>query len=377
MHRDDRAARRAKWSLAGAAVLTLTLAACGGTVGGSENPASPPVETLNPTADLSSQSLVVSNWADYMPEDLPAKFQKAAGPKVTVTHHATNEEIVAKLTASGNSGIDVAFVSGQFAQALAEQGLLEPIHHDLIPNLANLYPEATELSYDKGNRISVPYTWGTTGLCYRSDLLDFTPSSWKDLIEPRASVKGKTTMLATERWLMLPAQKALGFSANSTDPAQLDQVKEKLVAAKKTLLAFDDTTFYERLVSGEAVLVEAWDGWCNYGIAKNKNIKFVVPKEGSDLWADTMVILKSSKNKEAAHAFINYILDADVHSWAVENILYKVPNKAAMDKVAPELAKEYPNMGMTSAELLKQESLVDLGEAAPTYTKIATEITSS
>jgi spermidine/putrescine transport system substrate-binding protein len=377
MHRDERAGRRAKWSLAGAAVLTLTLAACGGTVGGSEKPASPPVETLNPTADLATQSLVVSNWADYMPEDLPAKFQKAAGPKVTVTHHATNEEIVAKLTASGNSGIDVAFVSGQFAQALAEQGLLEPIHHDLIPNLANLYPEATELSYDKGNRISVPYTWGTTGLCYRSDLLDFTPSSWKDLIEPRASVKGKTTMLATERWLMLPAQKALGFSANATDPAQLDQVKEKLVAAKKTLLAFDDTTFYERLVSGEAVLVEAWDGWCNYGIAKNKNIKFVVPNEGSDLWADTMVILKSSKNKEAAHAFINYILDADVHSWAVENILYKVPNKAAMDKVAPELAKEYPNMSMTAAELLKQESLVDLGEAAPTYTKIVTEITSS
>ncbi len=165
MHRDDRAARRAPWSVVGAGVLTLALAACGGTVGGSESPSSAPVESLNPTVDLSSQSIVVSNWADYMPEDLPAKFQQAVGPKVTVTHHATNEEIVAKLTAGSNSGIDVAFVSGPFAQALAEQGLVEPIHHDLVPNLANLYPEATELSYDKGNRISVPYTWGTTGLC--------------------------------------------------------------------------------------------------------------------------------------------------------------------------------------------------------------------
>jgi spermidine/putrescine transport system substrate-binding protein len=154
-------------------------------------------------------------------------------------------------------------------------------------------------------------------------------------------------------------------------------VKELLQKTKKTLLAYDDTTFYTRLVSGEAALVEAWDGWCNYGIADDARIKFVIPKEGSDLWADTMVILKTSKNKEAAHAFINYILEPDVHAWAVENILYKVPNKAAMEKVDPELYKTYPNLAMTPADLLKQESLVDLGNAGPLYTKLATEIAAS
>ena len=320
---------------------------------------------------------MVSNWENYMPEDLPATFQQAVGPKVTVTNHATNEEIVAKLTAGGDAGIDVAFVSGQFAQALNEQGLLEPIHADLVPNLSNLYPEATKLAYDPGNTFSVPYAWGTTGLCYRSDLVKTAPTSWKDLLEPAADVKGKTTMLGTERWLMLPAQKALGFSANTTSEEEMAKVKEQLVKTKDTLLAYDDTTFYTRLVSGEAVLVEAWDGWCNYGIAENKDIKFVVPSEGSDLWADTMVILKTSKNKEAAHAFINYILDAKTHGWVVENILYKVPNKAAMEAVAPALTGDYPNLGMTPAELLGQESLVDLGEAAPVYTRIATEVTSS
>ena len=320
---------------------------------------------------------MVSNWENYMPEDLPATFQQAVGPKVTVTNHATNEEIVAKLTAGGDAGIDVAFVSGQFAQALNEQGLLEPIHADLVPNLSNLYPEATKLAYDPGNTFSVPYAWGTTGLCYRSDLVKTAPTSWKDLLEPAADVKGKTTMLGTERWLMLPAQKALGFSANTTSEEEMAKVKEQLVRTKDTLLAYDDTTFYTRLVSGEAVLVEAWDGWCNYGIAENKDIKFVVPSEGSDLWADTMVILKTSKNKEAAHAFINYILDAKTHGWVVENILYKVPNKAAMEAVAPALTGDYPNLGMTPAELLGQESLVDLGEAAPVYTRIATEVTSS
>ncbi|MEI8057436.1 MAG: spermidine/putrescine ABC transporter substrate-binding protein [Actinomycetes bacterium] len=377
MRRHTHTPRRTTLVAVAAAASMFVLAACGGNGGGSGDASALPSDSLNPSVDLKTQSLVVSNWAAYMPDDLPANFQKEVGPKVTVTTHATNEEIVAKLTAGTDSGIDVAFVSGQYAQALAAQGLLEPIHADLIPNLANLYPEATKLPYDIGNKYSVPYSWGTTGLCYRSDKLSFTPDSWNDLLSPRPELVGKTTMLATERWLMLPAQKSLGFSANTTDPAQMDQVKAKLIATKPTLLAYDDTTFYDRLVSGEALMVEAWDGWCNYGIAKDKNIKFVVPKEGSDLWADTMVILKTSKNKEAAHALINYILGAKVQSWVVENILYKVPNKAAMDLVAPALEVDYPNLAFTPTDLLKQEGLVDLGDAGPMYTKIATEVTAS
>ena len=357
-------------------LLALTTAILGCGQSGTDS-AGTSKDELDPKADLNTQSLVVSNWDGYMPKDLPEKFQAAVGPKVTVALHATNEEIMAKLTAGADSGIDVAFVSGQFAQALAAQGLLEPIHADLIPNMKNLFPEATQLAYDKGNKFSVPYAWGTTGICYRSDLTGFEPTSWNDLLDPKPQFKGKVTMLATERWLMLPAQKALGFSANTTDKDEMDKVKAKLIEAKKNLLAYDDTTFYSRLVSGEAVMVEAWDGWCNYGIAENPNIKFVVPTEGSDLWTDTMVILKTSKNKEAAHAFINYVLEPTIHSWVAENILYKVPNKSAMNAVGTTLAKTYPNMGLTPADLLKGEGLVDLGEAGPMYTKIATEVTGS
>jgi spermidine/putrescine transport system substrate-binding protein len=364
-------------ALAGAAATALVLAAaaCGGGDSSASSQATP--DALNPSADLTKQTLTVSNWDAYMPEDLPTTFEKAVGSKVTVTKHATNEEVMAKLTAGGDSGIDVAFVSGPFAQALAEQGLVEPIHTELIPNLANLYPEATQLAYDPGNKFSVPYTWGTTGLCYREDLTGYAPDSWNDLLTPKPALAKKVTMLQTDRWLMLPAQKALGYSANTTDPAELAKVKEKLVEAKKTLLTFDDTTFYSRLVSGEAALVEAWDGWCNYGITDNDKIKFTVPKEGSDLFVDTMVVLKTSKNKEAAHAFINYILDPKVHSWAVQNILYKVPNKAAMESIDPVLIKQYPNLATTPADLLKGETLVDLGEAATEYSRIVTEVAAS
>jgi spermidine/putrescine transport system substrate-binding protein len=223
----------------------------------------------------------------------------------------------------------------------------------------------------------VPYTWGTTGICYRSDKVKTAPTSWNDILNPSAENKGKITALATERWLLLPALKSLGYSINTTDDAELAKAKDLAIAEKANLLAYDDTNFYSRLVSGEANMAVAWDGWCNYGITDDPNIKFVVPKEGSDLWSDTMVILKGTKNKAAAEAFINYILDPANHAWVAQNILYKVPNKAAMDQVGAELAKTYPNMGMTPADLLKQEAEVDLGEDSTKYTTIATEVTAN
>ncbi|WP_424529665.1 polyamine ABC transporter substrate-binding protein [Sphaerisporangium viridialbum] len=359
-----------------AAGLVLALAACGGGSSTSADGAAPSAATdqLNPNADLSKQSLTVSIWPDYSPKDLPAKVKEKLGVDVKIALHDTNEAAMAKLATNADSGVDVGFVSGQYAQALNEQGLLEPLHPELIPNLANLYPEASQLSFDKGNKFSVPYTWGTTGICYRTDLVKAPPTSWNDILNPPADLKGKVTMMTTERWLALPALKLLNYSINTTDDKQLGEAKDLLVKAKQWGMLYDDVTFGAKLDKGEAAMVEAWDGWCP---TTNPKIKFMVPKEGSDLWSDTMVIMKSSKNKEAAHAFINYILDPKVHSWVAENILYKVPNKAAMDEVAKTnqaLLKQNTPLQMNPAELLKGESIIDLGQDSTKYTRLATEI---
>ncbi|MFI7697532.1 spermidine/putrescine ABC transporter substrate-binding protein [Nonomuraea sp. NPDC049480] len=360
---------------AAAAGLALAVAACGGeSSNGSEGTTVAAADQLKPNADLSQQSLQVTVWDGYTPKELPEKVKAKLKVKdMKITLHATNEEAMAKLTASGDSGVDVAFVSGQYAQALNEQGLLEPIHPELIPNLANLYPEATQLSYDKGNKYSVPYTWGTTGICYRTDLVKAEPTSWNDLLKPPAWADKKVTMMTTERWLALPALKSLGYSVNTDKDEEIAKVKELLMAAKPHLLKYDDTTFGDLLKSGEAVMVEAWDGWCPTTDPKG-NIAFKVPKEGSDLWVDTMVIMKSSKNKEAAHALINYVLDPEIHSWAAQNINYKVPNKAAMEKVQ---VPKGSLLGIKPAELLDGESIIDLGQSSTKYTRLSSEVTQS
>ena len=328
---------------------------------------------LTPAAAM-AEKLVISNWDGYMPKDMAEKFKAATGIELEIAVHATNEEIMGKVTASGGEGFDVLFVSSPFAEALNNLGLVQPIDHSKVPNLANLYPEATQLKHDPGNVFSVPYTWGTTGLCYRSDLVKGTPESWNDLLKPAEELKGKITMLSTDRWLMAAGFLANGMSVNTTEQADLDKVRDQLIETKRQLLAFDDTTFYSKLVSGEASLVQAWDGWCNYGIAEKPEIKYVIPKEGSDLWVDAIVVTKASKNPEAAHKFIDFVLNAENGKWVVENIMYKSPNKAGMEAVDKAMLTQYPNMAITPADLLKFEQLRDLGAGMKAFSRTVSEI---
>jgi len=359
-------------------LVVFALAACGGAP---SQPATPspvsPAETESPPAVTEAAAkgkIVISNWDAYMPADLLEKFTAETGIQVELALHATNEEIVGKLVASKGRGFDVVFMTGQFADAMAKMGLLSEIDYAKLPNSTNLFDEVKRIPF---TRYAVPYTWGTTGLCYRSDLVDYEPDSWYDLLKPKPELAGKITMLSTDRWLLLPAQKALGFSANTTDEGEMQQVKALLIEAKKTLLAYDDTTFYSKLVSGEALLVEAWDGWCNYGIAENPDIRFVIPKEGSDLWVDAMVIPEPSENKDAAYAFIDYVLRPEIGTWVAENILYKVPSRAVMGQLSADLLNSYPNLAISPEELLKQEALQDVGEAQSLYSSVVAEVLAS
>ncbi|MBC9249354.1 spermidine/putrescine ABC transporter substrate-binding protein [Pseudomonas alcaligenes] len=322
-----------------------------------------------------AKDMVISIWDGYMAPDALEKFQKATGIEADKSLHATNEEIMGKLMASGGEGYDVVFVSAQFAEILQKQGLLAEMDAAKVPNLKNLYPEAQALAYDPGNHFSAPYTWGTTGICYRSDKLAQAPASWNDLLKPSDAVKGKLTLLATDRWLLGAGFLANGWSVNEADPAHISQVRDELIQSKKRILSFDDTTFYSKLASGETVMAHAWDGWCNYGTQANASIKFVVPKEGSDLWVDTMVVMKSSKNLDAAYKFVNFMLEKDNHAWVAENILYKVPNQAAMAGLSKELLAQYPNLTTPPAELVKQQLLRDVGGSTQkAYTRAVTEI---
>lgn len=361
--------------LAIVAVAGLVLAACGSDDGGEPAPADDGGASAEPV-DISGTTLTVSNWDAYMPKSVVKDFEEETGVTVEYAIHATNEDIMGKLTAANGTGFDLVFVSGPFVEPLMGLGYAAEIDQSQIPNMANLDSEATELAFDPGNTHSVPYTWGTTGICYRSDLVAETPSSWTSFREPLPDTAGKMTMLGTDRWLLQPALLSLGYSVNTTDPAEIEEAKTWTMEAKQNLLAFDDTTFYAKLVSGEASLVQAWDGWCEYGRAEDpKNIDFVIPDEGSDLWVDNMVVLEASENKAAAYAFIDYILRPEVGKQIVEFTLYKMPNAEVMAAVDPAIIEDFPTLAISPAELFQQELQTALGEEGTIlWTETATEI---
>ena len=154
------------------------------------------------TGAQAAGKIVISNWDGYMPSDMLERFTAETGIEAELAVHATNEEIMGKVVAGKGKGYDVLFVSSPFVEALKNLGLVAELDHSMIPNMANLYPEAMSLEYDPGNTVSLPYAWGTTGLCYRSDLVSGAPDSWMDLLQPSDALKGKVTMLSTDRWLM-------------------------------------------------------------------------------------------------------------------------------------------------------------------------------
>ena len=155
----------------------LVLAACGSDEGAA--PAAPAEGGAGEPADISGTTLTVSNWDAYMPKSVIKDFEEETGVTVEYAIHTTNEDIMGKLTAANGTGFDLVFVSGPFVQALTNLGYAAEIDPSQIPNLANLDPEATQLAYDRATRHSVPYTWGTTGICYRSDLVGATPTTWE------------------------------------------------------------------------------------------------------------------------------------------------------------------------------------------------------
>jgi spermidine/putrescine transport system substrate-binding protein len=353
--------------------VVVALAACSsdsGTSGGSAagSPSRAPQESGPVT-------MKVLAFNDYMPEDIPKQFKQLTGNDIEITYTSSNEDAIAKIQAAGPGAYDIAWITSPFVQGLIKAGGLEQLDAASIPNLSNLYPEASQLQYDPGNQYSAPYSWGTTGICYRKDLVkNTTIDGWDDLLEPSAELDGKVTLIDEDRWILEPALKTLGFSINTTDPDELQQAVDKTIAAKDHLLGFDGETFYAKLVSGEALAVQGWDGWCNYGTAEDPNVVYVQPKEGSDLWVDTMVIPKGSTHVEQAQDFINFILEPENQQWVAENILYKVPNQKSMEALDPAFLDQFPNMKMTPQELLQIEAMQDLGEGVTTFSDAVTQV---
>ncbi|QCR31638.1 PotD/PotF family extracellular solute-binding protein [Lysinibacillus sp. SGAir0095] len=293
----------------------------------------------------SKDTITVYNWGEYIDPDIIDQFTEETGIKVIYETFDSNEAMMTKVE-QGGSAYDVAVPSEYMVEMMKEKDLLLPIDHSKLPNLQNIDPYFLDLAFDPGNKYSIPYFWGTVGIVYNpslvADHLDFT--SWEDLWDP--SLKEKVFLVDGAREVMGMGLNSLGESLNAKDETLLRQATDKLITLSPNIKAIIGDEITPLMINNEATVALTWSGQAADMMWENEELDFAVPEEGSNLWFDNFVIPKTAANLEGAHAFINFMLDAENSAQNNDYVGYSTPNAAAMELMDPEVIEDerfYPD----------------------------------
>lgn len=274
------------------------------------------------------------NWGDYVDPEVLKDFEEETGYNVIYETFDSNEAMMAKIE-QGKTYYDLAFPSEYTVEMMRERGLLEKLDHSKIIGLDNIDERFLDQPYDPGNEYSIPYFWGSFGIIYNTEKYNKEDlDSWNKLWDPK--FEGEILSFDGARETLGIGLLAKGYSLNERDEKILKDVKNNLVPFMnnvKALLA-DEIRMY--MAQGEADIGITFSGEAAMAIDMNDKLDYIIPKEGSNIWFDTIVIPKTSKNHEGAYSLINYLLRPDIAARNADYIWYATPNKKAMDLIDPE-----------------------------------------
>ena len=295
--------------------------------------------TGNRAAAAEEKKLNFYNWDTYIGETTLADFKEASGVEVTMDLFGDNDELFGKLR-EGNTGYDVIVPTDSYVARMRKAGMLQKLDHGKIPNIKNISAEFTDAEFDPGRLYSMPYMWGTMGIGYRKSKVE-RPASWSVIWgEDSEKYKGRIAWLSESTSMIGMVLKYLGHSFNDTDPAHIKQAAEQLIRYKSNAKTIAEDNGQDLLASGEVDLAVEWSGDIIALREEDDDVDYVVPAEGSFIWQDCLCIPTGAPHPENAHAFINYILDADVGKTIAEYIGYATPNAAARKIADPSYSND-------------------------------------
>ena len=325
-------------------------------------------------------SLTIFQWTDYWPSGTVEIFEKAYGVDVNVSNYASNEEMFNKLKAGGTGQFDLVFPSDYMVNVMVNQDLVQPLDTGMIPHWDNLEDMwKNEAPYDPGEeRYSAPYFWGTSGVAWNSNMVDDIEGvpSWEVMWDDQ--YEGQMTMLNDMRETIGAALKSLGYSLNTTDEAKIEEAKQLLIDQKPLLLTYSSVSRAAALQNEEASPLHCWSGdafsayWATYEDGSSP-ITYTVPSEGGVVWIDTAAITKEAKHTNAAHAFINFVMNAKVNAQIANYLYYPTPNAAAKEYV-DDAALENPAIYPPEDVFEQLEFIENVGQATKHYSEAWTEI---
>lgn len=282
--------------------------------------------------------IYVYNWGEYIDPEVLDIFERETGITVNYEEFETNEEMYT-IIAKGARAYDVICPSDYMVQKMIENNLLAKINYENIPNIKNIGAQYMESArgFDKENEYCVPYCFGTVGIMYNKKMVDEPVDSWAVLFDPK--YKNQILMQNSVRDAYCVALSYLGYSINTLNEAQLKEATDLLVKQKPLVQAYVVDQVRDKMIKNAAAIGVIYSGEAIYMQKENKDLEYVIPKEGSNVWIDGWVIPKNCKNKEGAEAFINFLCRPDIALMNFDYITYSTPNEAARELIEDEAIK--------------------------------------
>lgn len=277
--------------------------------------------------------LHIYTWADYIKPELVARFEKDFNYQVSIDTIDSNEAAYAKLKA-GATGYDLITPSSYMVKLMWQQGMLQPLQHNLLPNTVHVDPEYLKIALDKDMHHSVPYMLTNTGFAYLKSRAGEVEPSWN--VFDRTDLAGRMTMLNDMRETIGAALKFLGFSLNTRDERELAAARDVVIRWRKNLAKFENEQYKTGLASGEFIVTHGYNGDILQVMEETEDIVFVAPREGISISCDDLVIPKDAKEVELAHAFINFLHDPQVAAENTEFINFLCPNSSSYRYLSEE-----------------------------------------
>ena len=289
-------------------------------------------------------TLYVYNWGQYISEgddgspDVIAAFEEAY-PNIRVQYstYDSNEIMYSKL-ANGGITVDVIIPSDYMIGRMVQEGMLEELNFDNIPNYQYIDDSFKSTSYDPENKYSVPYTWGTVGIIYNTKYVDEADvTGWELLWNDKYA--GKILMFDNSRDAFGIAEYLLGYDVNTTDEAELQACSAKLAEQKPVVQQYVMDQIFDAMENEEAWIAPYYAGDYLTMVEENPDLAFYRPTaQGYNMFIDAMCIPTCCQEKEAAEAFINFLCSPEVSSANMEFLGYSVPSTAAKELMDPEVA---------------------------------------
>lgn len=284
--------------------------------------------------DLVGTTLNVYNWGEYISDgsedsmNVVKEFEYLTGIKVNYSTYDSNESMYSLIKYGGVS-YDIVIPSDYMIERMINENMLQTIDTSKLKNYDLIDKKYKNLFFDPENKYSVPYSVGMVGLIYNTTLVEEEPDSWSVMWDDR--YKDDVLTFNNPRDSFAIAQFLLGQDINTKDKAEWDAAAELLKKQKNVLQAYVMDEVYNKMESGSAAIAPYYAGDYLSMLDNNEDLSFVYPKEGVNIFVDSVCIPKNSENYEAAMLFIDFLLEPEIALANAEYIYYASPNTSVTE----------------------------------------------